>query len=118
MNRKNVYLFLCVLGAAIPYSQFVPWVMENGLPLGLLMRQLFANRISAFFGLDVLVSSIVLLVFMRIEGRRLRLPFRWLPIAGLCAVGVSLAFPLFLYLRERATEGLPGTVEAVAVGKT
>jgi len=118
MNRKNVYLFLCVLGTAIPYSQFVPWVMENGLPLGLLMRQLFANRISAFFGLDVLVSSIVLLVFMRIEGRRLRLPFRWLPIAGLCAVGVSLAFPLFLYLRERATEGLPGTVEAVAVGKT
>ena len=118
MNRKNVYLFLCVLGAAIPYSQFIPWVMENGLTLGLLVRQVFANRISAFFGLDVLVSSIVLLVFMRIEGRRLRLPFRWLPIVGLCAVGVSLAFPLFLYLRERATEGLPGTVEAVAVGKT
>ena len=118
MNRKNIYLLLCILGAALPYSQFVPWVMENGLPLGLLMRQLFANRISAFFGLDVLVSSIVLLVFMRIEGRRLRLRFRWLPIAGLCAVGVSLAFPLFLYLRERATEGLPGTDEAVAVDKT
>ena len=118
MNRKNIYLLLCILGAALPYSEFVPWVMENGLPLGMLMRQLFANRISAFFGLDVLVSSIVLLVFMRIEGRRLRLPFRWLPIAGLCAVGVSLAFPLFLYLRERATEGLPGTVEAVAAGKT
>jgi len=118
MNRKNVYLFLCVLGAAIPYSQFIPWVMENGLTLGLLVRQVFANRISAFFGLDVLVSSIVLLVFMRIEGRRLRLPFRWLPIVGLCAVGVSLAFPLFLYLRERATEGLPGTDEAVAVDKT
>ena len=118
MNRKNVYLFLSVLGAAIPYSQFIPWVMENGLTLGLLVRQVFANRISAFFGLDVLVSSIVLLVFMRIEGRRLRLPFRWLPIVGLCAVGVSLAFPLFLYLRERATEGLPGTDEAVAVDKT
>jgi len=55
VNRKNIYLFLCVLGAAIPYSQFVPWVMENGLPLGLLARQLFANRISAFFGLDVLL---------------------------------------------------------------
>ena len=117
MNRKNIYLLLCILGAALPYSQFVPWVMENGLPLGLLMRQLFANRISAFFGLDVLVSSIVLLVFMRIEGRRLRLPFRWLPIVGLCAVGVSLAFPMFLYLRERATEGLPGTIETAATGK-
>ena len=114
MNRKKSYLFLCVLGVVIPYSQFVPWVIENGLSLGLLVRQLFANRISAFFGLDVFVSSVVLLVFMRIEGRRLRLPFRWLPIVGLCAVGVSLAFPLFLYLRELAMEGLPGTVEAAA----
>jgi hypothetical protein len=118
MNRKNIYLLLCVVGAVIPYSQFVPWVMENGLPFGLLVRQLFVNRISAFFGLDVLVSSVVLLVFMRIEGRRLRRRFRWLPIVGLCAVGVSLAFPLFLYLRERATEGLPGTVEAEAAAKT
>jgi len=118
MNRKNIYLLLCVVGAVIPYSQFVPWVMENGLPLGLLVRQLFVNRISAFFGLDVLVSSAVLLVFMRIEGRRLQLRFRWLPLVGLCAVGVSLAFPLFLYLRERATEGLPGTVEAEAASKT
>jgi len=73
VNRKNLYLFLCVLGAAIPYTQFVPWVMENGLHMGLLVRQLFANRISAFFGLDVLVSSAVLLVFMRAEGRLVRL---------------------------------------------
>jgi Terpene cyclase DEP1 len=112
VNRKNVYLFLCILGAAIPYSQFVPWVMENGLPLGLLVRQLFANRISAFFGLDVLVSSIVLLVFMRVEGRMLSIRFRWLPIVGLCTVGVSLALPLFLYLRERVLERLPGATEA------
>ena len=118
MNRKNIYLFLCFLGTAIPYSQFVPWVMENRLHLGLLVRELFANRISAFFGLDVLVSSAVLLVFMRAEGRLLRLRFRWLPIVGLCAVGVSLALPLFLYLRECALEGLPGEVESVPTAKT
>jgi hypothetical protein len=99
-----MYLILCILGAAIPYTQFVPWVMENGLHLSLLVRQLFANRISGFFGLDVLVSSAVLLVFMRVEGKLARVRFRWLPIAGLCLVGVSLALPLFLYLRERALE--------------
>jgi len=104
VNRKNIYLTLCVLGAAIPYSQFVPWVMENGLNSGLLVRQLFANRIGGFFGLDVLVSSVVLLVFMRVEGKVARVRFRWMPIAGLCAVGVSLALPLFLYLRELALE--------------
>jgi len=111
MNRKNMYLFLCILGAAIPYSQFVPWIIENGLHLGLLVGQLFANRISAFFGLDVLVSSVVLLMFMRIEGRKLRVRFRWMPIVGLCAVGVSLALPLFLYLRERALEETQATAQ-------
>ena len=109
MNRKNTYLFLCILGAAIPYSQFVPWVLENGLQVGLLIRQLFVNRISAFFGLDVLVSSVVLLVFMHVEGRMRRIRFRWMPIVGLCAVGVSLALPLFLYLRERALEEIRST---------
>jgi len=118
VNRKNVYLFLCIIGAAIPYSQFVPWVMENGLQLGLLVRQLFANRISAFFGPDVLVSSVVLLVFMGVEGRLLRIRFRWMAIVGLCAVGVSLALPLFLYLRERALEGLPREAEGAAAVKT
>jgi heme/copper-type cytochrome/quinol oxidase subunit 4 len=62
-----------------------------------------------FFGLDVLVSSIVLLVFMRVEGRSLRIKTRWLAIAGLCVVGMTLALPLFLYLRERALEETSGT---------
>ena len=102
MNRKMIYLVFCVLGFLIPYSQFVPWVLQNGLQFGLLVRQLFANRISAFFGLDVLVSSALLLVFMRAEAGRAAVKLRWLPIVALCLVGVSLAFPLYLYLREAA----------------
>ncbi len=102
MNRKNIYLFLCALGIILPYSQFIPWVMENGLHLGLLFRQLFANRIGGFFGLDVLVSSVVLVSFVRTEGRRLGVRRLWLPILGLLTVGISCALPLFLYLREGA----------------
>jgi hypothetical protein len=105
LNRKNVYLLLCVLGMVIPYSQFIPWVLENGLHLGLLFQQLFANRISAFFGLDVLVSSVILVGFVRTEGRRLGVRRLWVPILGLLTVGVSFALPLFLYLREGAVEG-------------
>jgi hypothetical protein len=107
VNRKNLYLLLCVLGIILPYSQFVPWVLENGLHFGLLVRQLFANRISGFFGLDVLVSSVVLVGFIRSEGRRLEVRRLWLPILGLLTVGVSCALPLFLYLREGALEGTP-----------
>jgi len=97
-------LLFCALGIVLPYSQLVPWVLENGLHLGLLVRQLFANRIGGFFGLDVLVSSVVLLGFVRTEGRRLGVRRLWLPVLGLLTVGVSCALPLFLYLREGALE--------------
>ena len=104
MNRKNVYLVLCVLGVILPYSQFLPWVLEHGLKMDLFVRELFANRIGGFFGLDVLVSAVVLIGFVRAEGKRLRMHLMWLPIVGVCVVGVSFGLPLFLYLRERELE--------------
>lgn len=107
MKRKTVYLVFCVLGIVLPYWQFVPWVVaQHGVPLGLFVRELFANRIGGFFGMDVLVSAVVLIFFLRREGRRLGVRHLWLPIAGTLTVGVSLGFPLFLYLRERALESV------------
>jgi hypothetical protein len=105
MSRKNTYLLFCVLGVALPYSQFLPWVVaQHGVPMGLFVRELFANRIGGFFGMDVLVSAVVLIFFIRREAKRLGVPHVWLPIAGILTVGVSLGLPLFLYLRERAME--------------
>jgi Terpene cyclase DEP1 len=101
MKPKTIYLILCFLGLILTYWQFLPWVAQNGLNMPLFFHQLFANRISAFFGMDVFVSAAALLVFMRTEGSKLHIPGRWLPITALIFVGVSLALPLFLYLRER-----------------
>jgi Terpene cyclase DEP1 len=97
---KRLYLVLCVVGFLLPYWQFIPWVAEHGLNLPLLVRELFANRISSFFGLDVLVSAVVLWIFIAAEGSRLRMRRLWLPIVATCAVGVSLGLPLFLYFRH------------------
>ena len=55
-------------------------------------------------GLDVLVSAVALLVFVRFENSRARIPGRWFSLIAVVTVGVSLALPLFLYLRERALE--------------
>lgn len=100
MKPKMIYLALCLLGTILPYWQFLPWALEHGLNLSLLVRQLFANRISAFFGMDVIASAVTLLVFLRVEGSRQRIERRWLPAVALVTVGVSLALPLFLYMRE------------------
>ncbi len=95
MKARRVYLILCVLGFVIPYSQVVPWLLGHGLNIGLFFRELFANRTSAFFAMDVIVSAIVLICFIQTEGKRLRMRLLWLPIIGTLLVGVSFGFPLF-----------------------
>jgi hypothetical protein len=104
MKMRTIYLVLCVLGIALPYWQFLPWVAANGLNMPLFLRELFANRIGAFFGMDVLVSALALLVFARSESARLGASVRWLTLLAVLTVGVSLGLPLLLYLRESHRE--------------
>jgi Protein of unknown function DUF2834 len=104
MKLRHFYLLFCVLGIVLPYSQFLPWVHAHGFDLALFWRELFANRIGAFFGTDVMVSAIVLIVFVQIESRRLRIRGTWMPTLATLVVGVSLGLPLFLYLRETHLE--------------
>ena len=82
MKPKNVYLVLCAAGIVIPYTQLVPWLFEHGLNMRLLIEQLFSNRIGAFFGLDVLVSAVVVFAFAGFERGRLGSRW-WLPVAAI-----------------------------------
>ena len=101
MKLRHLYLAFCLIGLVLPYSQLVPWIMEHhALNMPLFIRDLFANRISAFFAFDVIVSAVVLIWFIQVEGRRLGMRLLWLPIVGVLLVGVSLGLPLFLYLRQ------------------
>jgi len=104
MKPKTIYLILCVIGFVVPYAAFVPWVAQHGPDLRLFLQQMFANRISTFFSLDVIVSAVVLLRFAASESARLRIPRRWLVLLATLLVGVSLGLPLFLYLREKQLE--------------
>ena len=114
MTRKQIYLLLCLAGTILPYWQLVPWVVEHGLHVSLLLEQLFANRISAFFATDVFVSAAVVFVFIAFERSRLGAKW-WLPTVAVLTVGVSLGLPLLLYLLEddRLTlASAPGTAPA------
>ena len=104
MKSKHIYLLFCVLGAVIPFWQFLRWLADNGFNVSLFVQSLFVNRISTFFVLDVVISAIVLLRFISVEGSRVRLKYRWLVSLSVVLVGVSLGLPLFLYLRERQLE--------------
>ena len=101
MNMTTVYLALCVAGTLLPCSQLLPFLRDHGLDMKVFFEQLFANPVSGFFGMDVIVSSIVLWVFVFTDGRRAGVRHLWAPIVANVAVGVSLGLPLFLYLREK-----------------
>lgn len=106
MRPRHVYLGLCVLGTVLPYSAFLPFLRQHGPDLREFVGQLFATPVSGFFGWDVIVSSVVLWVFVVIDGRREGLKQPWAPIAANLAVGVSLGLPLYLYLREARRDAL------------
>ena len=109
MKLRYLYLAFAVLGLVVPYSQLVPWIMEHhALNMPLFVRDLFANRVSAFFALDVIVSAVVLISFIQTEGKRLGMRLLWLPTIGTLLIGVSLEFPLFLYQRQLKLDRVAG----------
>jgi hypothetical protein len=101
---KLLYLLAAILGAALPLSQLIPFLKMHGLNLTLLFTLLFSNNVSAFFGMDVVVSSLVLWIFVFSEGPRLGMRHLWIYVVCNLVVGVSLALPLFLLFREGALD--------------
>ncbi|MCE7998410.1 MAG: DUF2834 domain-containing protein [Rhodobiaceae bacterium] len=98
-----------VAGTLLPLSQFLPWLSEHGLDIPLFISELFSTRIGGFFGWDVIISALVLIPFILIEGKRLAMERLWMPVVGTFLVGVSCGLPMFLYLREMRLEQMKGT---------
>ena len=103
-------MLLFVVGTFLPLSQFWPWFAANGINIRLFSDELFSTRIGAFFGLDVIISAIVLITFATFETMRIKMKNAGVVltatvIATLIA-GVSSGFPLFLYFRQKDIDGV------------
>ncbi|MYN45400.1 DUF2834 domain-containing protein [Pseudoduganella sp. FT93W] len=97
----RLYLLLCLLGSVLPLAAFMPWLASHGLALNLLLAQILEQPVAAFAWADVLVSALALLAFMWHEQRQQAVRGVWWAVASLFLVGVSLALPLYLYLRAQ-----------------
>ena len=104
MNRKSIYSVLALLGLLAPYYFFFRFLGADGLDIPLLFNQLFANNISTFFAVDLIISVIAFWVYLIGEASRLHMKNWWLYILATLGVGLSFALPLFLYFRERKLE--------------
>src|SRR5829696_281367 len=95
------YLVGAILGTILPLSQLIRFLAAYGFDMPLFFEQLFQNHVSAFFGIDVIISSFVLWLFVFSEGRRRGMRHLWVYVICNLAVGVCFALPLFLFFRER-----------------
>ena len=104
MSKQNIYFILAVLGILLPYSLFLPWLLEHGLDFQLFFSELFANDIAGTGGLDILAVTLVIVVFIVFEGKKLLIKYYWIPALATVFVGVGFGLPLFLCMREKSYE--------------
>ena len=109
MRLRHAYSLLFLIGTFLPLTQFWPWFAEHGLDVGLFFTELFSTKIGGFFGLDVIISAMVLLIFVFVETTRLKIKGPESVISAVVlatfVAGVSSGFPLFLYFRQKHLDG-------------
>ena len=101
---KRLYLILALAGLVLPYYFFISFLLEQGFYLPLLMDQLFANDISTFFAVDLLITAVVFLLFSYQEAQKLQMRNWWAYAVATLVVGPSFSFPLFLFTRRSRLE--------------
>lgn len=97
---KTIYLLLTLLGIVLPFSQFIPWLVENGFHFPLLLQQIVENPLAVFAWLDVIVTVIVIVFMVVSEGKKLKMKKIWIPITASFIGGASVGLPLFLYMKQ------------------
>ena len=102
---KNVYLALAIVGAVVPYIFFTQFLLSGGTSLGSFTAQLFATPPAGGFTADLLITSLVFWIWSFREVRARKMTRWWAYVVVNLAIGLSCAFPLFLYMRERRGVG-------------
>lgn len=92
-----IYFAFLIMGIIVPFSQFFPWLFQNGLNVTLFIQQLFSNPIGAFFGCDVIIAVLFVIVTAIMNMDRL-LPLQRILIILGSLLGASVGFPLYMMM--------------------
>ena len=99
-DMRSLYLCLAIVGAVLPWLFFADWFGANGIsPAGFIFAA-FSNSVASAFTADVVISSIAFLIWSFFDARQLAIRKWWLVLPANLLVGLSLALPLYLWLRE------------------
>ncbi len=89
------------MGAVLPYGFFVQHFSSEGVSLTGFAAALFVNPAAGGFTADLLITSLVFWIFVFHQRSREKGPHPILFIVLNLLIGLSCAFPAYLYARER-----------------
>ncbi len=99
---RIIYLALAIAGTILPMSQFLAWSADNTLSIQNLIQAWTTNAAATGLYYDMLVTAASLTVWIIAEVYVRR--DYWVAlvcIPAIFVIGVSCAFPLYLFLRTR-----------------
>lgn len=102
MHIRTFYLVMAIAGTLIPWLFFGSFFALNGIDIPLFLQALFVNGAAGGFSADVLISIPVFWIWSWRDARQHGVARWWLILPASFFVGLSLALPLYLYLREKA----------------
>ena len=111
---RRFYLLAALAGAVIPWLFFAGFFASHGPAPAGFIRALFTNGAAGGFAADVLISLLVFWVWSFTDARENRVANWWLVLPAGCLVGLSLALPLYLWLREGSPARKPAKASGVA----
>ncbi len=101
---KTLYLALAIVGAILPYAFFIQYFTSESTSLLGFVNASFASPASGGITADLVFTSSVFWIFMIQQRRQDKGPNPILFILLNLLIGLSCAFPAYLYARERQRE--------------
>lgn len=101
MSRIVFVVYLVLSGVGLLGTWFFNLRFSESEGAGGYVEAWFANNAASSAAVDLLVVAAAAVLFMIIEGRRLRMRITWLTVLATFPVALAFTFPLFLAFRER-----------------
>ena len=98
---RQFYLWAAIIGTILPWISFGPFLADNGLNPFRILSALYVNGASAGLSTDFFITVFVFWVFVIVDARREGIRNYWPLLPAALFIGLSMAIPSYLYLRER-----------------
>lgn len=106
-GSRTFYLIMMIVGTIAPWYFFSGFIAEHGAGLGGFVGSMYVNGAAAGAVTDLFLSAAVFWVWSYSDARQKSVSHWWVVVPATLAVGLSLALPLYLWLRAAEQEASP-----------